>query len=42
YTIFGKVLSGFAVVDSIERVETDVNDKPLNPVTIESIQIVDR
>lgn len=41
YTIFGKVTSGFAVVDSIERVETDVNDRPINPVVIESIQIVE-
>jgi cyclophilin family peptidyl-prolyl cis-trans isomerase len=41
YTIFGKVTSGFAVVDAIERVETDANDKPINPVVIESIQIVE-
>ena len=41
YTIFGKVLSGFAVVDSIERVETDAQDKPVNPVVIESIQIIE-
>lgn len=41
YTIFGKVTSGFAVVDSIERVETGANDKPVNPVVIESVQIVE-
>ena len=41
YTIFGKVLSGFAVVDSIERVETDATDNPVNPVVIESIQIIE-
>lgn len=41
YTIFGKVISGFAIVDSIERVATDVNDKPLNDITIESIQILE-
>lgn len=41
YTIFGKVTSGFAVVDSIERVETDAMDKPVNPVVIQSIQIVE-
>ena len=41
YTIFGKVIKGFAVVDSIERVETDVKDKPINPVVIESIQIIE-
>jgi len=31
----------FAIVDSIERVETDATDKPLNPVVIESIQIIE-
>lgn len=41
YTIFGEVTRGFAVVDSIERVETDATDKPVNPVVIESIQIVE-
>ena len=41
YTIFGKVTKGFAVVDSIERVETDAMDKPVNPVVIESIQIIE-
>ncbi len=41
YTIFGEVTRGFAVVDSIERVETDATDKPLNPVVIESIQIIE-
>lgn len=41
YTIFGEVTRGFAIVDSIERVETDANDKPVNPVVIESIQIVE-
>ncbi len=41
YTIFGKVTKGFSVVDSIEKVEVDANDKPLNSVTIESIQILE-
>jgi cyclophilin family peptidyl-prolyl cis-trans isomerase len=41
YTIFGEVTKGFAVIDSIERVETDISDKPLNPVVIESIQIIE-
>jgi cyclophilin family peptidyl-prolyl cis-trans isomerase len=41
YTIFGKVTKGFAVVDSIERVETDRNDKPINPVVIEAVQIIE-
>jgi len=41
YTIFGEVTKGFAVVDSIERVETDATDKPINPVIIESVQIIE-
>jgi len=41
YTIFGEVTRGFAVVDSIERVETDATDKPINPVVIDSIQIIE-
>lgn len=41
YTIFGEVVEGFAVVDSIERVTTDSNDKPVNKVTVESIQILE-
>lgn len=41
YTIFGKVTKGFSVVDAIERVETDATDKPVNPVVIESVQIIE-
>jgi len=41
YTIFGEVTSGFAVVDAIERVKTDTEDKPVNPVVIESIRIIE-
>jgi cyclophilin family peptidyl-prolyl cis-trans isomerase len=41
YTIFGEVTKGFAIVDSIERVETDASDKPINPVVIDSIQIIE-
>ncbi len=40
YTIFGKVTSGFPVVDSIERAAVDNNDKPLNDITIKSVQII--
>jgi peptidyl-prolyl cis-trans isomerase A (cyclophilin A)/peptidyl-prolyl cis-trans isomerase-like 1 len=41
YTLFGEVVEGFAVVDSIGRVETDRDDKPVNKVVIESIQILE-
>lgn len=41
YTIFGVVTKGFAVVDSIEKVETDANDKPVNDVKLVSVQILE-
>lgn len=41
YTLFGEVIEGFAVVDSIERVTVGSNDKPVNDVVIESIQILE-
>jgi len=41
YTIFGVVTKGFAVVDSIEKVETDGNDKPVNDVKLVSVQILE-
>jgi len=41
YTIFGVVTKGFAVVDSIEKVETNSNDKPLNDVKLISVQILE-
>ncbi len=40
YSVFGKVVSGMDVVDAIGNVATDTNDKPLQPVTITSAQIV--
>jgi cyclophilin family peptidyl-prolyl cis-trans isomerase len=41
YTIFGKVVSGQEVVDAIGKVKTDANDKPLSPVTIESVTVAE-
>jgi len=41
YTLFGEVVDGFAVVDSIGRVETDSKEKPVNKVVIESVQIIE-
>jgi len=41
YTIFGVVTKGFSVVDSIEKVETDKNDKPVNDVGLVSVQILE-
>ncbi len=40
YTIFGQLIEGFDVLDSIAACETDENDKPVEDVVIESIEIV--
>lgn len=39
YTIFGKVTAGQDVVDKINAVQTDQNDKPVSPVVIESVMV---
>ena len=39
YTVFGQVIDGMEVVDKIAALETDSNDLPTTPVTIESINI---
>lgn len=42
YAAFGKVTDGIDVVDSIASVATDrFNDKPLEPVVIESVKVID-
>ena len=41
YTVFGKVTKGSEVVDQIEAVETDRRDKPVKPVIIESVTLID-
>jgi peptidylprolyl isomerase len=43
YTIFGEVVSGQEVVDEIGKVEvTPGNNKPVKPITIESVTIEER
>ena len=39
YSLFGKVVGGLEVVDAMQRVETDRNDRPLTDVTINSVTI---
>ncbi|TSC95912.1 MAG: peptidyl-prolyl cis-trans isomerase-like 1 [Parcubacteria group bacterium Athens0714_26] len=39
YTIFGKVIEGQNVVDAIGNQVTDGNDRPITPVTIESVTV---
>lgn len=39
YTVFGQVYEGLEVVDSIAVVDTDENDKPLEDIVINSIEV---
>jgi len=40
YTVFGEVISGLDVVDAIQKVPTDENDRPLEDVRILKARIV--
>ncbi len=39
YTIFGRVTMGQEVANAIAKVQKDRNDKPLSPVTMESVMV---
>ncbi len=39
HTVFGEVTAGMETVDAIEATPTDARDRPLEPVTIESIEL---
>ena len=41
HTIFGRVVEGMDVVKAIGKVQTDQNDKPVTPVVVKTIRIVD-
>jgi peptidyl-prolyl cis-trans isomerase B (cyclophilin B) len=41
YTVFGTTIEGIDVVKAIGKVATDANDKPLKPVIIKSVKIVE-
>ncbi len=41
YSLFGKVVNGLDVVDAIQKVATDRNDRPLTDVTINSVKITE-
>ncbi|MCM3512434.1 peptidylprolyl isomerase [Carnobacterium inhibens] len=40
YTVFGQVIEGMDIVDAISKTETDQNNKPLQEITIESIEVI--
>jgi peptidyl-prolyl cis-trans isomerase B (cyclophilin B) len=39
HAVFGRVTDGLDVADAISRVETDDRDRPLEPVTIERVEL---
>ncbi|MBQ1213638.1 MAG: peptidylprolyl isomerase [Tidjanibacter sp.] len=41
YTVFGEVVAGLEVVEAIQKVATDANDRPLDDVRILSIERVE-
>jgi peptidyl-prolyl cis-trans isomerase B (cyclophilin B) len=41
HTVFGKVTGGMDAVDSIEKTDTDANDKPREPAVIERVELVE-
>ncbi len=40
YTVFGEVTQGLDIVERIQQVETDKNDRPVNDIRILSVKIV--
>ena len=42
HSVFGKVTAGMEVVEAIGKVKTDSRDRPLEPVTIKSVEITAR
>jgi peptidylprolyl isomerase len=40
HPVFGEVIEGMDVVDAISNVETDANDRPLDPITINDTQVI--
>jgi peptidyl-prolyl cis-trans isomerase B (cyclophilin B) len=41
HTVFGKVSGGMDAVDSIEKTDTDANDKPREPAVIERVELIE-
>jgi len=41
YSLFGKVVEGLDVVDAMQKVPTARNDRPLTPITINSVTVTE-
>ncbi len=41
HTVFGHVIEGLDVVDEIAQLETDMQDKPIEDVVIETVEVID-
>jgi cyclophilin family peptidyl-prolyl cis-trans isomerase len=41
HTVFGRVVEGMEAVDAIESAQTDASDRPLEPQTIERVELSD-
>jgi cyclophilin family peptidyl-prolyl cis-trans isomerase len=41
HTVFGRVTDGMDAVDSIEKTDTDANDKPREPAVIERVELAE-
>jgi cyclophilin family peptidyl-prolyl cis-trans isomerase len=41
HTIFGKVINGYNIVEEISNTQTGKNDKPIEPIIIETIEIIE-
>jgi cyclophilin family peptidyl-prolyl cis-trans isomerase len=41
HTVFGRVTEGMDAVDTIEKVDTDAQDKPHEPVVIERVELAE-
>jgi peptidylprolyl isomerase len=39
HTVFGRVINGADVIQAIENVETDGNDRPLEPIILENVTV---